>query len=68
MNIHIPCASYYNTFDIDIIMDNNKTVVEDNAMDLFMAGHFLQWVRILLLCNIILVVIVKKNEGRNYFL
>ena len=49
-------------------MDNNKTVVEDNAMDLFMAGHFLQWVRILLLCNIILVVIVKKNEGRNYFL
>merc|ERR1719225_2176636 len=26
-------------------MDNNKTVVEDNAMDLFMAGHFLQWLR-----------------------
>ena len=25
-------------------MDNNKTVVEDNAMDLFMAGPFLQWV------------------------
>merc|ERR1711879_279298 len=37
----------YNTnFDIEvIIMDNNKTVVEDNAMDLFMAGHFLQWLR-----------------------
>ena len=29
---------------LDNIMDNNKTVVEDNAMDLFMAGPFLQWV------------------------
>jgi len=26
-------------------MDDNKTVVEDNAMDLFMSGPFLQWLR-----------------------
>ena len=31
-------------------MDDNKTVVEDNAMDLFMSGPFLQWVRKELCC------------------
>ena len=57
LNAHLDCFAKPSSFyfyrscdqsgdnELHNIMDDNKTVVEDNAMDLFMSGPFLQWVR-----------------------